>query len=224
MEDQNGARVARVSKADAIAVAGGLYQPLRRQLGVRAFGINAYFASTAGDQLIEPHDETGPGSGRHAELYLVLRGRAHFVVGSTEIDAPEGTIVYVPDPETRREARAVEDATSALVVGAPADRELPISPFEFWFVAEAPYSDGDYDRAIEIVTEGLEHWPDHADLLYQLSCYHALAGRTEQAIDYLGRAAAESARVAEWARGDDDLDSIRDDPRFEQLVGEEDVS
>jgi tetratricopeptide (TPR) repeat protein len=223
MQDQNGARVVRVAKADAIAVAGGHYQPIRRQLGVRGFGINAYFASNAGDQLIEPHDETGSGSGGHAELYLVISGRARFVVGSSEIDAPPGTIVYIPDPETRREAHAAEGATSAVVVGCPADRELPISPFEFWFVAEGPYNEGDYERAIEIVTEGLEHWPEHPTMLYQLSCYHALAGRSEEAIGYFERAVARSPDLAEWARGDSDLDSIRDDPRFRELVGDENL-
>jgi len=223
MQDQSGARVVRVSKADAIAVAGGHYQPIRRQLGVRGFGINAFFASSAGDQLIEPHDETGSGAGGHAELYLVLSGRARFVVGASEIDAPEGTIVYLPDPETKRGAHAVEDATSALVVGCPVDRELPISPFEFWFVAEAPYQEGDYDRAIEIVTEGLEHHPEHATMLYQLSCYQALAGRSEEAIGYFERAVSGSPDLAEWARGDSDLDSIRDDPRFRELVGDENL-
>ena len=76
MQEQSAARVLRVSKADAISVAGGLYQPIRRQLGVRAFGINAFFASKAGEQLIEAHDETGSGAGGHAELYVVLTGRA----------------------------------------------------------------------------------------------------------------------------------------------------
>lgn len=219
MQEQNAARVARVSKADAISVAGGLYQPLRRQLGVRSFGINAYFASGAGDQLIEPHDETGAGSGGHAELYLVLSGRASFVVAGSEIDAPAGTLVFVPAAETRRQARALEDDTVALVIGAPADRALPISPFEFWFVAEGPYNEGDYQRAIEIVSEGLEHWPDHPTMLYQLSCYHALAGEEGKAIAYLERAITASADVRAWARGDRDLDSIRDDPRFSDLVG-----
>jgi|SRR4029450_10917532 hypothetical protein len=95
MQEQSAARVAQVSKADAISVAGGLYRPIRRLLGVRAIGINAYFASKAGDKLIEPHDETGSGAGGHAELYLVLAGRASFVVGGSEIDAPAGTIVYI---------------------------------------------------------------------------------------------------------------------------------
>jgi tetratricopeptide (TPR) repeat protein len=194
-----------------------------RQLGVRGFGVDAYFAPNAGDQLIEPHDETGSGSGGHAELYLVLSGRARFVVGTSEIDAPEGTIVYVPDPETRRGAHAVQGDTSAVVVGCPADRELPISPFEFWFVAEQPYNEGDYDRAIEIVTQGLEHWPEHPTMLYQLSCYHALAGRSEEAIGYFERAVAGSPDLAEGARRDSDLDSIRDDPRFKELVGDENL-
>ena len=219
MQQQNAARVARVSKADAISVAGGLYQPLRRELGVRAFGINAFFASSAGDQLIEPHDETGSGSGGHAELYLIVAGRASFVVGGSEIDAPAGTLVFVPAAETRRKACALEDDTVAVVIGAPADRELPISPFEFWFTAEGPYNEGDYRRAIEIVSEGLAHWPDHPTMLYQLSCYHALAGEGDEAIAFLERAAAQSPDVVEWARGDSDLDSIRGQARFTDLVG-----
>jgi len=200
--DQNGARVVRVSRAEAIAVAGGLYQPIRRQIGVHGFGINAYFASKAGDQLIEVHDETGSGSGGHAELYLVIAGRARFVVAQSEIDAPQGTIVYVPDPASRREASAVEDDTAAIVVGCPAEQEIPNSPFEFWFVAQQPYNDGDYDAAIAIVAEGLERWPEHPDLLYQMACYHALAGRPEQALDYLERACTQSTDVADWTRGD----------------------
>ena len=219
MQEQSAARVLRVSKADAISVAGGLYQPIRRQLGVRAFGINAFFASKAGEQLIEAHDETGSGAGGHAELYLVLSGRATFVVAGSEIDAPAGTVVYVPDTETRREARAAEDETAAIVVGAPTDRALPISPFEFWFTAEGPYTEGDYRRAIEIVSEGLAHWPEHPTMLYQLGCYHALAGERDEAIAYLERAVARSPRAREWARGDADLDSLRDEPRFKELIG-----
>jgi tetratricopeptide (TPR) repeat protein len=218
MQEQSAARVARISKADAIAVAGGLYQPLRRQLGVRPFGINAFFASSAGDQVIEPHDETGSGSGGHAELYLIVAGRASFAVGGAEIDAPAGTVVYVPAVETRREARALEDDTAAVVIGAPAHRELPISPFEFWFTAEGPYNEGDYQRAIEIVSEGLTHWPDHPTMLYQLACYHALAGESDQALACLERAAAQTPDVLEWARGDSDLDSIRVHARFKDLV------
>jgi tetratricopeptide (TPR) repeat protein len=214
MKEHGSARVTQVSESDAIAVAGGLYQPIRRALDVRAFGVNAYFAPLAGNQLIERHDERGLGAGGHVELYVVLSGRATFRVDGEEIDAPAGTIVFLPDPASTREATATEDGTSALVVGGPADRELPVSPFEYWFTAERPYNAGDYDQAIAIVSAGLQEWPEHPTMLYQLACYHALAGHREQALDHFERACAGSPKPKEWQEGDTDLDSIRDDPRF----------
>jgi tetratricopeptide (TPR) repeat protein len=218
MQQYGSARVTRVSESEAIAVAGGLYQPIRRTLDVRAFGVNAYFARTAGDQLIEEHDETGTGAGGHAELYIVLSGRASFRVDGDEIDAPAGTIVFLPDPASKRHAIAMEAGTSALVIGGPADRNLPVSPFEFWFRAEEPYRAGDYAQAIEIVSSGLEEYPEHPHMLYQLACYHALAGDHEQALDHFERACSGSAKPKEWQEGDTDLDLIRDDSRFAAAI------
>ena len=212
------ARVARLDEVDAIEVAGGLFRPLRRALGVRAFGVNAYTARAAGDQLIERHDETGSGSGRQEEMYVVLSGRATFTVGDDEIDAPAGTVVFVPDPETMRSAVATEPDTTALVVGGPADRPLHVSPFEYWFVAEEPNRRGDYRRAIEIASEGLEEWPDHPRIHYHLACYHALAGDRDEALAHLESACKGDSRLAEWAREDEDFDSIRDDARFKAAV------
>jgi len=125
--------------------------------------------------------------------------------------------VFVPDVTTTRSAVAVEPNTTAIVVGAPADRPLPVSPFEYWFLAERPYRQGDYQAAVEIAAEGLEQWPDHPVIHYQLACYHALAGNSRQALDHLERAVAADARAKEWAAGDSDLDSIRDQPRFAAL-------
>jgi tetratricopeptide (TPR) repeat protein len=219
MQQHGSARVTRVAESEAIAVAGGLYQPIRRALDVRAFGINAYFARSAGDQLIERHDELGSGAGGHAELYVVLGGHASFVVDDESIDAPAGTIVFVPDPASKREAAATADGTSALVIGGPANRKLPISPFEYWFVAERPNKSGDYAQAIEIVSKGLEEHPEHPTMLYQLACYHALAGDREAALDHFERSASASPRAKEWQEDDADLDSIRDDPRFVAALG-----
>jgi tetratricopeptide (TPR) repeat protein len=211
-------RVARIDEIEPVSVAGGLYHPLRRALGVRAFGINAYSARKAGDQLIETHDETGAGSGGQEEAYVVVSGRATFTVGDEEIDAPAGTVVFLPDVSVKRGAIATEPNTTALVVGGPADRPLPVSPFEYWFVAEAPYQQGDYRRALEIASEGFEQWPDHAHLHYQVACYHALDGNADAALEHLAKACAGDERAKEWARGDSDFDSVRDDPRFDQAV------
>jgi tetratricopeptide (TPR) repeat protein len=212
-------RVTRLHDVTPITVGGGLFHAVRRTLGVRAFGINAYTARAVGDQLIEEHDETGAGSGGHEEVYAVIAGRARFTVDGEDVDAPAGTFVFVPDVSSRRSAVAVEPETVALVVGAPADRPLPVSPFEFYFVAEAPYLAGDYARAIEIAAEGLDQWPDHPVIHYQLACYHALAGDRDEALEHLERAAAADPRVKEWARTDDDFGAVRDDARFRGCVG-----
>ncbi len=214
LKQYGSARVTRVDAARAISVAGGLYQPVRHELDVRAFGVNAYFAARAGDQLIEKHDESGSGAGRHAELYVVLTGSAAFEVDGVDIDAPAGTLVFVADPAATRAAKAAADGTSCLVVGGPADRELPISPFEYWFRAEKPYADGDYETAVAIVEDGLADWPEHPSMLYQLACYHSLAGDAEAALDCFERACRASPKVREWAARDADLDPIRDHARF----------
>jgi tetratricopeptide (TPR) repeat protein len=106
------------------------------------------------------------------------------------------------------------DDTTVVVVGGPADAPIPTSPFEYWFAAEPAYRAGDYDRAAEIASEGLDEWPQHGTLHYQLACYRALAGRREQALEHLAIAVQNEPKAAAWAAGDADLDSIRDDPTF----------
>ena len=96
------------------------WKPLRHQLGVGAFGVNAWVAPKAGDPAVERHDEApaeGEGPG-HEELYVVLRGAARFTVDGQEIDAPAGTLVFVSDPTLTRGAVATADDTVTLAVGA----------------------------------------------------------------------------------------------------------
>jgi tetratricopeptide (TPR) repeat protein len=208
-------RVAHLDDLERIEAAGGLYRPIRRRLGVRAFGINAYTAVKAGDQVIERHDEvSGGGPGRQEELYMVLAGHAEFTVAGERVDAPAGTLVFIPDPTAERSAVARDDETTVVVVGGPADAPIPTSPFEYWFAAEPAYRAGDYDRAAEIASEGLAEWPKHGTLHYQLACYHALAGRRDQALAHLATAVENEPRAPKWAAADSDLDSIRDAPGF----------
>ncbi len=207
-------RVVHMDELDRIDAAGGVFLPIRRRLGVRAFGVNAYTARAAGDQVIERHDEMGAGAGRHEELYLVLSGRAEFTVSGEAVDAPAGTLVFVPELDAERAAVAREPDTTVLVIGGPAAAPLRTSPFEYWFAAEPAYRSGDYDSAITIASAGLREWPGHPVINYQLACYHALAGRPDQALEHLSAAVAGEPRAAEWAAGDSDFDSIRADPAF----------
>jgi hypothetical protein len=96
------------------------WKPLRHHLGIGAFGVNAWVAPEAGGQAVERHDEA-PAEGStngHEELYVVLRGHARFTVGDEQIDAPEGTLVFIADPALVREAIASEPGTTVLAIGA----------------------------------------------------------------------------------------------------------
>jgi tetratricopeptide (TPR) repeat protein len=207
------ARTTRLQDLEDIRVAGVRLRPLRRPLGVSAFGING-FAADAGEQLIEEHREQGGGSGRHEELYLVVAGHATFTVDGEEIDAPAGTLVFVPEPGDLRSAVATADGTLAVAVGGPAGAAGPVSPWEWYFGAAALAERGDHAAAYDFTAQGLEEHPDHPSLHYNLACYAALAGRRATALEHLRRAFELDPQTREWAARDADLDPIRDDPGF----------
>lgn len=209
--------VVRLDDVEPIAVAGVNWLPLRRILGATGFGVAAFTAAEPGEHLIEPHDETKGGARGHEELYVVIAGRARFVLGDEELDAPAGTCVLVP-VGLQRAATAEEPGTTVLAVGGPPGTAQPPSVYEYWFFAEPAYRGGDYERAIEIASEGLADYPDHPSLRYQLACYCSLAGRGDEAIEHLRVAlAGDDPRVKDWAAGDSDLDPIRNRSDFPKL-------
>lgn len=112
-------------------VAGLTWRPVRRHLGIRAFGTNAYTAERAGDLVVEPHDED-----EFEELYVVLAGAARFVVDGEPLDAPAGTLVHVTPP-SHREARATVPGTAVLVVGAVPGQPFAVSEWEERWLARA---------------------------------------------------------------------------------------
>ena len=114
----------------------------------------------------------------------------------------------------RREAVAVEDGTTAFVIGGPPSNAFPVSPWEYYFGAAPAREREDWDEAIRIVSEGLEAHPGHPNVHYELACLYALAGERDEALDHLERAVAGDPRTARWAQTDEDFDAIRDDPRF----------
>jgi tetratricopeptide (TPR) repeat protein len=203
----------RIDDIEQIRVGGLSWLPLRQALGATAFGVNGYAAAEAGDEVIESHDETVSGAAGHEELYIVTSGRARFVVGDEEIEAPAGTLVLVP-VDVRRSAVAEEPNTVVLVIGGPPGAAGPRSAFEYWYSAQPAYDAGDYERAIEIASEGLRDWSDHPVLHYQLACYCSLAGRADEAIEHLRLAFQRDPRMRDWAATDSDLDPIRQRPDY----------
>jgi mannose-6-phosphate isomerase-like protein (cupin superfamily) len=194
----------RLEEIEPIPVVGGklLWRPLRRTLDVGAFGINAYVAPAAGDDVVEEHTEQSLG---HEEIYFVLTGHATFELDEETLDAPAGTVVFVRDPAVKRHARAEEPGTSVLAVGGPRDRAYEPSPWEHWFAAERHRASGDFDAMADEIAAGLDQYPDHPALLYYLSRAEVLAGRTDDALAHVSRALELRPEWSDHIRQDDEL-------------------
>jgi hypothetical protein len=189
-------------------------RPLRRTLGFRPFGVNAWSAEAAGDPLIPPHEED---SG-HEELYVVVRGSARFTVGEETFDAPQGTLVHIRSG-TFRTATAAEPRTMIVVAGGKEGEAFHPGGWEDVHVAFAHLDAGD-PAAGRAVMEAVSTPEEYAwGKEYNLACYEASAGEADAAFAHL-RTALELNRdeVLGYLPHDTDLDPIRDDPRFAELA------
>jgi len=195
----------RLDEIEPLPMDGVLWRPLRQVLDVGAFGINAFVANDVGDDVVEDHAEEMLGL---EEVYVVLAGRATFTLGEERLDAPVGTVVFVRDPAVRRHARAEEPGTAVLAVGGPRGAVYEPPPWE----AERHRAAGNFDAYADELAAAVEQRPDHPGLLYVLAGAEALAGRHDAAVADLGRAIELRPALAEAARRNEDLASIRDRP------------
>ena len=200
-----GYEVASLTGIEAVKGPGTLqWTPLRKHLGITAFGINAYTATEAGQDVVEEHSEERLG---HEEIYVVVSGRATFVLDGDEVEVPAGSLVFLRDPKVKRYARAEEPGTTVLAVGGkPGSHE--VSAWEYFFTAYAIAED-DLDGAIDELNAGLAERPDHPPLHYHLACINARAGRLDEARRQLDRALELDPDLRKWADDDDDLAPIR---------------
>src|SRR6478735_1434252 len=215
------AEKARTATIAELARDGDGWSPLRMHLDVRSFGVNAWTASEAGAQLVGEHDEVTSG---HEELYLITTGSATFTVDGEEVKAAAGTVVFVPEPTTKRAAVADEAGTTVFAVGAQADAVFRPRAWEQNASVFPLFGEGDYNGAKRALTEALDQYEDREGLLYNIACAEARLGETEAAIGHLGESIALRPSFAELARNDEDLDAIRDDPRFGEIVGAEQMA
>jgi tetratricopeptide (TPR) repeat protein len=190
-----------------------------RHFGIRSFGTSAY-RSIEGGQVVNEHDEAGfrIGLSGQEELYVVVSGRATFTVNDEKVDAPAGSLVFVRDPAAKRGAVAEEPGTTVLAIGGkPGEAFLPLT--EEFSAAFDAYSAKDYERSIELYRALLEgEFPRKAGILFNIACNEALLGRADDAIEHLRAAIEADEQAVELARTDGDLDPIREDPRFAELI------
>ncbi len=207
-------QIAQLDEIEVVSDGRCPWRPVRHQLGITAFGVNAWTAVNAGDRIVNEHDEED----EDEELYVVLEGHARFEIDGETVDAPAGSLVFVP-PGVKRTAFAEEAQTTILAIGATPGKAYEPSGWELWMPINALYQSGNFAEAADRGREVVEANPQYGAPVYNLACCESLAGRTDDAIEHLRTAIAMSDRMREYARGDSDFDPIRGDPRFAELVG-----
>jgi tetratricopeptide (TPR) repeat protein len=197
-----GWEVASLTELESLPGPGTLrWTPVRRHFGITAYGINAYTATEAGQDVVEEHTEERLG---HEELYLVVSGRATFVLDGEEVGVPAGSVVFLRDPTVKRYARAEEPGTTVLAVGGKPGRH-ELSAWEFFFAAYAYADAGDLERGLAELDAGLAAKPEHPPLLYHRACLLTRGGRLDEARAELDRALELDPELRKWAVEDEDL-------------------
>jgi tetratricopeptide (TPR) repeat protein len=108
-------------------------------------------------------------------------------------------------------------------VGLP-DSVRRNAPELWWDSAKPLYDAGKYAEAAEVGRRLVADRPDQPYLFYNLACCESLTGQKEEALDHLRRALELSDMFRDYAKGDSDLDAMRDEPGFAELVGAQEVS
>jgi hypothetical protein len=207
--------VAHLDEIEEFADAGCHYRPIRHHLGITAFGVTAWTAHAAGDPVINEHDEDDPTADQ--ELFIVLRGHAVFEIDDNRVDAPAGTLVFAP-PRTKRSATATEEGTTVIALEGTPGKAYEARGWELWAPLAPLYQAGEFAEVADRLTAVVAAAPQYPMLFFNLACCESLSGRTSAALDHLRQAIAMSEEFHASAKGDSDLDPIRDQPAFKRLI------
>jgi tetratricopeptide (TPR) repeat protein len=192
------------------------YRPIRHHLGISAFGVNAWTGHAAGDLVIDEHDEDDPTEDE--ELFLVLRGHALFDLDGDRVNAPTGTLVRAR-PRMKRTAIATEPETTIVAIEGTPGKAYDARGWELWAPLAPLYDAGEYAEVADRLRVLVEASPQYPMLFFNLACCESLSGRTTRALDSLRRAVEMSEEFRETAKDDSDLDPIRDEDGFRELIG-----
>jgi len=210
-----GYAVAHLDEIDEFVDGRCHYRPIRHHLGITAFGVTAWSAHAAGDLVIAEHDEGDPTQDQ--ELFLVVRGHAVFELDGDRVDAPAGTLVFA-SPRIKRTASAEEAGTTIIAIEGTPGSGYDARGWELWAPLVPLYEAGDYAEVADRLRALVEASPQYAMLFFNLACCESLSGRTSDALDHLRHAIEMSEEFRDSAKQDSDLDPIRDEPAFKQLI------
>ena len=125
--------------------------------------------------------------------------------------------MFVP-PRTKRAATAEEAGTTIIAVEGTPGKAYQARGWELWAPLAPRYQAGEYAEVADRLGALVANAPQYPMLFYNLACCESLSGRRSDALDHLRHAIEMSAEFRDSAKDDSDLDPIRDEPAFKQLI------
>jgi tetratricopeptide (TPR) repeat protein len=147
-------------------------------------------------------------AGRLEEAYASFTKAQTLLRGENSELARQNRVAMLQQLGRPEEALAIE------MERTPEDAE------DFYNRGLAQVKAGKYAECIESIGRTLALSPDHANAHYTLACAYALMGNADAALASIARAIECDPDVASDIAGDSDFDSIKDDARFLELVGD----
>ena len=77
----------------------------------------------------------------------------------------------------------------------------------------------DYVEAQESFEQAIQRKPDYVDAYYNLACLYALKGEKIRSLNHLKKAISLDASVREWAKKDRDLQNLKGQTEFQEIIG-----
>ena len=101
------------------------------------------------------------------------------------------------------------------------ERHLDLNPDDLnaqLFKAGDLFGLGRREEAFEVADAVLAGGSGDTRVSYNSACFYSKVGEVDKALDALEMAVDSGYYATEWIRQDSDLDNIRDQPRFEELL------
>ncbi|MCW8925305.1 MAG: tetratricopeptide repeat protein [Xanthomonadales bacterium] len=100
-------------------------------------------------------------------------------------------------------------------------RHLEMNPHDtraLYFGAQNLVKVGENQKGVELAERALGQDQDEPVVLYNVACFYALQGDPDRSIELLTKAVTQGWGDREWLETDSDLDTLRSDERFKELI------
>jgi len=103
------------------------------------------------------------------------------------------------------------------------ERQLELNPEDprvVYMMGGAYIQSGQPERGEPLLERALQLAPDSSGVLYNCACGFSYSGKLDRAIDLIEQALNKGFSHKEWLQHDDDLEPLRNQPRFQKLLAD----